>query len=438
MTNPAPPTQTPAGPAQHRSLNGLRNLPRSATLSQFRAALEQTGQTPSPNWPTLSLFSPSAWLQWFRTYGFDAWRHSCQFRTDTGPLKSVYPLRAHDGSQTVRVSMAGDWGTGTNEAQRVADGMVRSNPHYTIHLGDVYYIGDAPSIGENCLGKLNPKTGYTPVKWPLGSRGGFAMNGNHEMYATGEPYFADFLPKIGFIQNDAPMGQFTSFFCLENDYWRIVALDTGYNSRGVPFLSMLGGIFEPSCRLPGTIPDWMINVLQLRKDDRRGLILLSHHEYYSLFKDHDYTKPAEQLADIIKRPVLWFWGHEHRFAGYSLFGPKQVKAHGRCIGHGGMPVSRCSPPANQGDKKLLFYDNRVYTADLGMNGYVTLAFSDARLTVQYHSLAMNPNGLATPPYPPDDLLIEEVWTVDQAGELSVTVAQKYTGKDFYGPASWGG
>ena len=424
----------PVRPGRRRGLNDLRNLPRSEALSQYRAALEQIGRAPSREWPTLSLFLPSGWWQWLRTYGLDALRPSCRFRTDTGPLRSVYPLRAADGSQSVRVSMAGDWGTGTNEAQRVATGMMRSDPHFTIHLGDVYFIGDRPSIDENCLGIPDPKIGFTPVTWPLGRRGGFALNGNHEMYATGEPYFADFLPKIGFIDSAAPharpIGQGTSFFCLENDYWRIIALDTGYHSRGLPFLGTLGGIFRPHCRLPDPLLDWIGNVVRPAAD-RRGLILLSHHQYYSLFDDPGYAKPADQLAGVLDRPVLWFWGHEHRFAGYGLFGPGPVKAHGRCIGHGGMPVARCPPPTNNGDRRLLFYDNRAYIEDdLGRNGYATLAFDDRRLTVQYWSLALDPAAA-------DELLLEEQWTVSPAGDLSAVTAQTYRGKDFYGPAGWG-
>jgi hypothetical protein len=80
------------------------------------------------------------------------------------PRSAVYDLLGENESNNVRVSVAGDWGTGTDEAEVVADQMVAFNPHFTIHLGDVYYVGDPPEVNENCLGIPNPNNHYTPVK----------------------------------------------------------------------------------------------------------------------------------------------------------------------------------------------------------------------------------------------------------------------------------
>jgi hypothetical protein len=78
------------------------------------------------------------------------------------------------------------------------------------------------------------------VTWPIGQKGSFGLNGNHEMYANGVAYFDMFLPRLGLRTGPCGMsGQQTSFFCLENDYWRIIAVDTGYNSTGVPILAHL-------------------------------------------------------------------------------------------------------------------------------------------------------------------------------------------------------
>ena len=78
-------------------------------------------------------------------------------------------------------------------------------------------------------------------------------------------------------------------------------------------------------------------------EDRRGLILLSHHQDYSGFQDH-YAKPAQQLWDAgVQKRVLWFWGHEHRLAGYDVHGTGLLKSYGRCVGHGGMPVELGMP-----------------------------------------------------------------------------------------------
>jgi len=58
------------------------------------------------------------------------------------------------------------------------------------------------------------------------------------MYANGGGYFDVLLPRLGLRDaSEAMSGQQTSFFCLQNQYWRIIAIDTGYNSIGVPILS---------------------------------------------------------------------------------------------------------------------------------------------------------------------------------------------------------
>jgi hypothetical protein len=60
--------------------------------------------------------------------------------------------------------------------------MEKSDPDFTIHLGDVYYVGDSNEMRENVLGeKTSP---YTPVKWPMGAKGSFGLNGNREMYVS--------------------------------------------------------------------------------------------------------------------------------------------------------------------------------------------------------------------------------------------------------------
>jgi hypothetical protein len=61
------------------------------------------------------------------------------------------------------------------------------------------------------------------------------------MYARGEGYFNDFLPKLGMRPGlGRPLaGQETSYFCLQNKFWRILGLDTGYNSVGIPVLEDL-------------------------------------------------------------------------------------------------------------------------------------------------------------------------------------------------------
>jgi len=329
-----------------------------------------------------------------------------------GTASGVYAL-----DDKCKLAVAGDWGTGTDEAKRVTCAMKKDhNPDYTVHLGDVYYVGDLPELEENCLGQT--RGGAEGVKWETGTKGSFALNGNHEMYACGDAYFDRFLRELG---------QKASFFCLQNKYWKIVGLDTAYYSTGVrtalSFLSRIKKIqwlrktswFKPSCKLHDELMKWLRKVLPPvpKNPDSEtvvpALVLLSHHEYYSSFDDW-YPIPAQQLREVIspERPVLWFWGHEHRFALYDCFATRGgIQAFGRCVGHGGMPVNRGTAP-DITDCNCVLYDDRRYKSDedidVGYNGFITLEFDGPTLDVRYYDLY-------------NTLLLTERWISDGKGQL---------------------
>jgi hypothetical protein len=327
------------------------------------------------------------------------------------PGGGIYPV-----NDKLSLSIAGDWGTGTDEALQVTTKMKEHGPDYTIHLGDVYYVGDLPELEVNCLGLSSPK--HTGVKWETGTLGSFALNGNHEMYACGDAYFNDLLPRLG----PNCTGQGASFFCLRNKNWRIVGLDTGYDSVGLRTvfnaLSRIKAIkwfrktsaLKPRCELRPEILDWLKDVMQPNPDGTQpATVLLSHHQYFSGFDDW-YPIPGQQLRTFIKdQPVLWFWGHEHRFAVYDKFRVGDgIEAYGRCVGNGGMPVDRGHPPDIK-DCRCLFYDDRPYPnnegIDVGYNGFITLNFAGPHLVVNYYDLY-------------DKLLLTEEWCANTEGVLS--------------------
>ena len=76
--------------------------------------------------------------------------------------------------------------SGTGEAEQIAELIESVAPHFTIHLGDVYYVGDEEEMKTNCLGQAPVGSDVRGVCWPPGSVGSFALNGNHEMYANGK------------------------------------------------------------------------------------------------------------------------------------------------------------------------------------------------------------------------------------------------------------
>ena len=107
----------------------------------------------------ISAFLPSRLLKWIpqvAKYWFHK-KHAFRDYTTPGKGTGIYPI-----DDRVKISIAGDWGTGTDEARIVAKAMGKSEPDFTIHLGDVYYVGDGNEVRENFLGeKTSP---YAPVK----------------------------------------------------------------------------------------------------------------------------------------------------------------------------------------------------------------------------------------------------------------------------------
>jgi hypothetical protein len=264
-----------------------------------------------------------------------------------------------------RIAIAGDWGSGTDEAAAVARQIVASEPDYTIHLGDVYYVGNTIEIQENFLGV---KTSiYDPVKWPDGKLGSFSLCGNHEMFSNGAAFYDILLPGLK---------QPTSFFRLENDNWIILGLDTAYNSTGLDF-----GPFKPSCALPKQIVDWLAaSSFPLNK----RVIVLTHHQPWSAFET-GYPAAARQLSAVLHSPFIWIWGHEHRMAMYEPLTAYGVTASGFCAGHGGMPVTVKKPEADA-HCKVNFTDTRIRDSagmKVGYNGHLQLQFIGRRLLLSF-------------------------------------------------------
>ena len=468
----------------------MQNLPRASSASHFRTAIDKAGRSFAGKFPKLRNFGPTAYLEYIREYASHLILRRVPFPdASRAPQRSIYTdLRA-----AVRFGVAGDWASGTDEAFVAARGLSHPLPDYTIHLGDVYFIGDKAEIDTNFLGCPSGRYryAYQTVKWPIGSRGSFALNGNHEMYANGNGYFNHLLPAIGAadpaahangnshlhshaMQPTKTLGQGTSFFCLELDRWLIVAVDTGYNSRGLPFISQLDPIaipwvrrlqdrLKPSCSLPEPLLEWLRNDVRplLQKDSAlppRGVILLSHHQYFSAFpEEFVFEIPAAQIHEALGiTAAVWFWGHEHRFAGYEFGGPDALQVHGRCLGHGGMPVSTVqpvpapgSPPSPliaPGTPALRFLDNRAYQTNpdgsvFGWNGYMKLNVAGDTVSVRYYDIGSILSPGACDEFAEaddqDKLVLEERFTLHADGSIACDTTQHCLEANFFGPKKWG-
>ena len=355
-------------PARRRDLAPLRRLPRSVALNYLRQARERHGGR------TL----PAAAASYARHRLGP--RHAFPDYARTSDDQGIYALRGDDDE--VRVAIAGDWASGTDEAAAVAARIAAARPHFTLHLGDIYYVGAESEVRATFLGE--PSGGHAPTLWPLGRVGSFALNGNHEMYARGRAYFDVLLPRLG-LAGGPP--QRASFFCLESPHWRIIALDTAYNSVKWPLLEELPfWPFAPANDLTAAQLRWLAEVVR-PGEDRRGLVILTHHAPYAC--TGGCAKFARQVAGHIRRPVLWFFGHEHRLAVYDRHDcGAGLQVWGRNIGHAGMPVE-LGPPAEP-PARLLFTDARRYAnpegLEVGYNGFASLAFAGAELAIDYRDL----------------------------------------------------
>lgn len=336
---------------------------------------------------------------WFYHYIRNRFGPKHRFLTYENKIKDngIYELtNSNPATKEIKIVMCSDWATDTDESDLIGEIMKKHNADYTIHLGDTYYVGTPDEIKNNFINKDS--------SWTRGASGSFALLGNHEMYSRGISYFRDLLPTLGIYDKDSGRftGQKTSYFCLQNDYWRIIALDTGYHSTGFPILEF---ILHPKCGFEESIITWLKEKVNLQ-NDKRGIILLTHHQYCSSF-DTEYNKAAEQLSEIIgqDRNVLWFWGHEHRFSIYGKYkSTNGITAFGRCIGHGGIPNQITEPDTNKiVNRNLILFDKRKYETiegmDVSFNGFTVLKINDNRILVEYRDIN-------------DTLLLSEEWESD--------------------------
>ena len=221
-------------------------------------------------------------------------------------------------ANNARVIIVADWATGVPRARKVArqmrasieEGLAAGRQCHVVHLGDVYYSGFEAEYRKRFLR-------YWPVREAEEREvGSWCLNGNHDMYTGGHAYY-DFLLADGRFRHWQGLSSFME--CL-NDSWRIIGLDTAWDDDGLK---------DPQA-------DWV--KASVGGDDRRKLLLLSHHQLFSAHENSaDRGKVLRQKLGFLlgdARLRGWFWGHEHRCA---VFEPNVDVPWAACIGHGGVP-----------------------------------------------------------------------------------------------------
>ena len=280
--------------------------------------------------------------------------HDAEFATELveGVLRrfaeGTHPFNATPAECTLadraRVLIVSDWGSGLPQARRVAAlmaGEVRSAREadlalHVIHLGDVYFAGQAAEYRDHVL---------APGCWPVTDEdaragvGSWLLAGNHDLYGGAAPYFDVLRDDPRFHLQSSADGHPTSWFRLVSQSLQIIGLDSAWNDD--PFFMGQTGLLRAPQR--AVAKSWL-------RDGEPPAVLLSHHQFMSAY-DHrllDVTDPpplVAELSALVERDRVraWLWGHEHRCMAFT----HPHLAYPACVGHGGqleVPIPADAPP----------------------------------------------------------------------------------------------
>jgi hypothetical protein len=262
-----------------------------------------------------SVCDDAGWAECLTTYlGYKALLQNPLYRPNQNQVVDL-------GTTKSKLAIIGDWGTGEDFAKNVLKQIAALKPDVLIHLGDVYYAGTKDEAKENFVDICRPILGNIPL---------YSLCGNHDMYSGGEGYYW-LLDQIG---------QKASYFCLRNDNWIFIAMDTGFHDNN-PF-NVSTNMTKLVLQDEWSEAAWHLN--QINNAGNRRLVLLSHHQLFSPFGSVgsvDGTAYAynpnlyDIFAPVLPKVEWWFWGHEHTLGIFpSYMGLKR----GRCIGASAVPV----------------------------------------------------------------------------------------------------
>jgi hypothetical protein len=266
-----------------------------------------------------------------------------------------------------RLILVGDWGSGIDQAVKVArhmrehveDGRRAGCEVHVISLGDVYYSGLAFEYEDYFLPHWPVRINEAPTVYS------WALNGNHDMYAGGGAFFEMLLADTRFARQNG-----SSYFLLENAHWQVAGLDTSYSPPDES---------GSHANLYGDQATW----LRQQRDAAKRTMLLTHHPFFSAF-DPTGTELNRALLPVLNQRTIdaWFWGHEHRCAVYrDPAGPVQFAS---LIGHGGIPM----PSTAQVDTKrapLTYHYQEEFAPGLSYCGFAVLDLDGPATTIRYYN-----------------------------------------------------
>jgi Calcineurin-like phosphoesterase len=315
------------------------------------------------------------WAECLTTYlAFKASCGTLPYRPNLNVVQSL--------PQQATIAIIGDWGTGDDVAINLLNRIAAFKPDILLHLGDVYYSGTQGEANDNFLAICRQILGSSI---PL-----YSLCGNHDMYSGGDGYY-------WLIDH---IGQQSSYFCLQNDYWQFLAMDTGHNDHDpVTVATNMTSLVN----IPGwSEANWHLNKIQ--QAGSRRIALFSHHQLFSPFasvgnmgsQQYAYNPNLySNFQSVLSKIDIWFWGHEHTLA---LYDPYMGLVRGRCVGASAVPVftnqQQYAPAAG-----LQTYQNAPLptwnpSAILGNNGtdynnaFAIMTLNNATATVNYYQVPL--------------------------------------------------
>jgi hypothetical protein len=277
-------------------------------LLQSMVAANATSSEPLSTGELEAKFDTDDWFNWARTL----W-HMVKDARNKFPWQDPPPqpekVPQFDNSPTLAIF--GDWGTGLYGAPEIAKRIEEApDIDVVLHLGDVYYSGTDGEFRDR-FSKLWPKRPTSLHR---------SLNGNHEMYSGGRPYWN--------VVQQKPFEQKSSCFAHENESWIIVGLDTAYQDYD---------LYQDPAKGHDELA-WLSRIVDGAQG--KGIVLFSHHQPFSLLDSQGPNLKAKMEERLLKtgKVFAWYWGHEHECVVYDQH--PGWRMYGRCIGHAGMPEFR--------------------------------------------------------------------------------------------------
>jgi Calcineurin-like phosphoesterase len=284
---------------------------------------------------------------------------ACLFAEARRKVSGRHPFVGSPPSHTLpsrgRLVLVGDWGTGLPRAIRVAQcmkrhlalGLGQNLAQHTIHLGDTYYSGWPGEYERRFL-----------PHWPVGPElagriNSWSLNANHDMYSGGFGYYETLLRDSRFACHNS-----CSYFSLQSPFWRVIAIDTGWEDGGIED-SQTG---------------WLRNECEAARAQNQRVLLLSHHQLFSSYEAQG-TPIEAKVKDLVRGNMIraWIWGHEHRC---MVYGPHAGLPYAACIGHGGVPVYMNHAETDPYPEPGIFEDRRFIQHGLERWAYMGFCVVD--------------------------------------------------------------